>query len=414
MKGKQILCALLCVLALTSAVPAARAAEVQAGVAAGKVGINGRAINNSSAEYPLLVYRDITYFPMTFHLCRFLGLTTEWDAPSRTLIITRTGEAGDYVPDTGHSGRSGSVSATRVDYPVMVNDEGIDNSAAKYPLLNYSGVTYFPLTWAFAVDSFGWDYRWDAENGLRIDSSGGTPYVTPPIVNPANPPISTGERTDGEMINSASRAWSSAAWGSSPEELTVETEDWSLEGIKKAIGAGLEAHVRGTLLEGRLTEVALSGSFQLPAGAAYSAGGPAPLRDLRNQLQGQRPVVGEADGPLAGLEALQPPGKGLHGLRPRVEADVALGRGELDQIVPPPVGGHAPGDFLLRLRQGGADGAVHLTQIGLYILRLAEDVLLDGLWRLPAVVVLIGIAERPSALGAYPHDSVPPHRIKVF
>ena len=233
MKGKQILCALLCVLALTNAVPAARAAEVQAGVAAGKVVINGRAIDNSSAEYPLLVYRDITYFPMTFHLCRFLGLTTEWDAPSRTLIITRTGEAGDYVPDTGHSGRRGSVSATRVDYPVVVNDEGIDNSAAKYPLLNYSGVTYFPLTWAFAVDSFGWDYRWDAENGLRIDSSGGTPYVTPPIVNPANPPISTGERTDGEMINSASRAWSSAAWGSSPEELTVETEDWSLEGIKR-------------------------------------------------------------------------------------------------------------------------------------------------------------------------------------
>ena len=264
MKGKQILCALLCVLALTNAVPAARAAEVQAGVAAGKVVINGRAIDNSSAEYPLLVYRDITYFPMTFHLCRFLGLTTEWDALSRTLTITRTGGAGDYVPDTGHSGRSGSVSATRVDYPVVVNDEGIDNSAAKYPLLNYGGVTYFPLTWAFAVDSFGWDYRWDAENGLRIDSSGGTPYVTPPIVNPANPPISTGELSEAEIINGIMRAWSPSVWSSSPASLTVDlTGEWSLEAVREAIGEALREHVRDT--DRTLTDVAISYTFQLPA-----------------------------------------------------------------------------------------------------------------------------------------------------
>ena len=29
-------------------------------------------------KYPLLVYKDITYFPMTWYNCRMLGLETEW------------------------------------------------------------------------------------------------------------------------------------------------------------------------------------------------------------------------------------------------------------------------------------------------------------------------------------------------
>lgn len=264
MRGKWFLCALLCALLLTETAPAAQAAELQAAVATGAVTINGCAIDNSTAQYPLLVYRDITYFPMTYHLCRFLGLTTEWDDVSRTLTITRTGGTGDYVPDTGHGRKSGSVSVTRVDYPVVVNDETADGG--QWPLLNYGGVTYFPLTWAFAVDAFGWDYAWSPELGLRVDSSSGTPYVTPPIVDPENPPISAGERGEGELINAASRAWATVAWDSSPEDLTVEvTGEWTLEAIREAIGKGLSEHVKGTFLEGRLTEVSIPYTFQLPA-----------------------------------------------------------------------------------------------------------------------------------------------------
>ena len=29
-------------------------------------------------EYPLLMYHDITYFPMTWYNCRMLGLETDW------------------------------------------------------------------------------------------------------------------------------------------------------------------------------------------------------------------------------------------------------------------------------------------------------------------------------------------------
>lgn len=264
MKWKAFLCALLCTLLLAETVPAAQAAGLQASIATGKITLNGQVIDNSTAEYPMLVYKDITYFPMTFYLSRFLGLTTEWDAPSRTLFITRTGGVGDYVPDTGHSRKSGAVSVTRADYAVFVNDREVDNSKAEWPLLNYGAVTYFPLTWAFAVDAFGWDYHWDTKSGLVIDSSGGTPYVTPPIVNPDNPPISTGERSEGEIINGIMRAWSPTIYSSSPENLTVEVSgEWSLAAIKAAIGAALRENIQDASL--KLTDVSIAYSFQFPA-----------------------------------------------------------------------------------------------------------------------------------------------------
>lgn len=271
MKLRRLFCALLCAALLAGTAPAAQAAGLRASVATGKVTINGHAIDNSTAQYPLLVYKDITYFPMTYYLCRNLGLTTHWDNGSRTLCITPNGISAQYVADTGHTPKRGTVAVTRADYTVLVNTEKVDSSRAKWPLLNYSGVTYFPLTWAFAVEKFGWDYHWDEENGLRIDSEDGAstwgPELDiPPIGIVQDPPVSTGERSEGELINSASRAWASAAWGSSPEKLAVDTADWTLEGVKKAIGGALAEHVKGTLLEGRLTEVTIPYTFQYPDG----------------------------------------------------------------------------------------------------------------------------------------------------
>ena len=37
------------------------------------------AYENQHAKYPLLVYQDVTYFPMTYQLTRSLGLVTGWD-----------------------------------------------------------------------------------------------------------------------------------------------------------------------------------------------------------------------------------------------------------------------------------------------------------------------------------------------
>lgn len=158
-------------LALTDLrVKAAR--SVTATVAAGAVTLNGQAVDNAAARYPLLVYQDITYVPMTWDLCRFLGLETRWDGETRTLSIDRSGERGPYVADTGGALRPGqAVAARTVDYVVVVGGETVSGGDTDWPLLSFRNVTYFPLTWRYAVESFGWDYAWDAENGLRIVSN---------------------------------------------------------------------------------------------------------------------------------------------------------------------------------------------------------------------------------------------------
>lgn len=58
---------------------------------------------------------------------------------------------------------------------ITLNRQVIDNEHTEYPFLlyQYKGITYFPLTWEFAVTMFDWDYKWDAVNGLRIDTKNG-------------------------------------------------------------------------------------------------------------------------------------------------------------------------------------------------------------------------------------------------
>lgn len=99
-----------------------------------------------------------------------MGVSTDWNGGSKTLDITAGGARTAYVAETGKK-QSGSVSVTLPSYKISVNGAQINNKEEKYPIFNYNGITYFPLTWAYAVDSFGWSYQWDAVNGLRIDTS---------------------------------------------------------------------------------------------------------------------------------------------------------------------------------------------------------------------------------------------------
>ncbi len=171
-KGLSLaLAVVLCLSLFGGFAPRAQAETLRASIVTAPVTLNGQKIDNSSAQYPLLLYSNITYFPMTWHLSRFMGVKADWNEAKRELRISATGERGPYVPDTGHGAKSGRVSAVRPEYAIVLNDAYINNAVENWPILNYKGVTYFPLTYRFARDLFGWQYQWDPENGLRIDTS---------------------------------------------------------------------------------------------------------------------------------------------------------------------------------------------------------------------------------------------------
>ncbi len=133
------------------------------------VTLNSVPVENSYRQYPLIVYKDITYFPATFYDSRFLGIETKWDS-QKGLFVNDTGISGSYRDYKSKKKNSSVYTAAVAPFAVHVNGKTIDNNKEEYPFLVFRDVTYFPLTWRFARDEFGWSYRFDNKSGLDIRS----------------------------------------------------------------------------------------------------------------------------------------------------------------------------------------------------------------------------------------------------
>jgi hypothetical protein len=133
--------------------------------------VNGQSIDNKYSKYPLFVYKDITYFPMTWNYTQTLGLRTAWSAETGFAI-----SKDESIPfttnvklDTGSYIIPGSTAtATFPEFNVFLNDKWVDNSQEEYPVLTYKDVTYFPMTWNFAVEELGLTTKWDDTEGFSI------------------------------------------------------------------------------------------------------------------------------------------------------------------------------------------------------------------------------------------------------
>lgn len=138
-----------------------------------KVSLNEREYDNSKALYPLLVYKDITYFPMTYHLTRELGLVSGWDPDKGLFIAQNTEDSLNPDPMNAKQSLGSKYKAVIPAYPIYINGQLIDNSKEEYPIFNFRNITYFPLTWHFAVEEFAWGhYSFDSKNGLSISNYG--------------------------------------------------------------------------------------------------------------------------------------------------------------------------------------------------------------------------------------------------
>ena len=132
------------------------------------VTLNGVAIDNIHRQYPLLVYKGMTYFPLTYDDSRFLGLETGWTEVTG-LTVERTNVSAVYKEAlTGSNSRS--LKARTVDFPVTVNGEKAQADGT-YPFLSFRGVTYIPLTWHYCTELFGWEQHFEAKAGLVITAS---------------------------------------------------------------------------------------------------------------------------------------------------------------------------------------------------------------------------------------------------
>lgn len=156
-----------------SATPAL-AADVTVTLPTFPVTLNGVTMEQSKSQYPMLVYKDITYVPMTWADTRLLGLESNWTqqagltiAKAATVQDQKTAQNA-YKPYTTSTANAQSYKAVTASGKITVNGKAITNSSEEYPLLVFRDITYFPLTWRFAVNEFGWQYSFDQKNGLVI------------------------------------------------------------------------------------------------------------------------------------------------------------------------------------------------------------------------------------------------------
>ena len=157
---KKIIAALL--VSLTFFGNSSFAADVEVLIPNYTVVLNDNQIAYKDSLYPLISYKDITYFPMTYEYCRFMGMTTSWVDGEGLWIAYYPGAGAEIYDAPIYETKVNSKynKATLPEYPIYINGRKIDNNTEEYPLLNFRGVTYFPMTWEYANNEFCWNTGW--------------------------------------------------------------------------------------------------------------------------------------------------------------------------------------------------------------------------------------------------------------
>lgn len=148
------------------------AEEVSVRIAPYYTEIDYMSVYNPAVEYPLITYKDITYFPTTYELCTRLGLAVGFDADTG-LYITRHDAAysGDDTKLFGSAWQNSYdtyYTAVIPEYTIHLNGVLIDNAKEEYPILNFRNITYFPMTYRFANEELGFNTEWSPEKGFKM------------------------------------------------------------------------------------------------------------------------------------------------------------------------------------------------------------------------------------------------------
>ncbi len=214
---KKYLSGLLAMALWIALVPVAFATPItfQATVPTFDVTLNGVTVDNSYRQYPLLVYKDITYFPITYDDCRFLGLSTDWSSATGLSIEKTAVSSYAFEQTLNLAKNNNSYQVGIAQFPIKLNGTSIDNKQESYPLLLFRGITYFPLTWQFVVDQFGWSYDFNLQKGLMITS-----YALPPSDGNHHQPIKVTHQFNDVSVHILYNWFKPAA-----NNLTIERND---------------------------------------------------------------------------------------------------------------------------------------------------------------------------------------------
>jgi hypothetical protein len=126
-----------------------------------------RQLPNSLRKYPVVIYKDITYFPMTWSYTHAWGLETNWSGDTGFSIRKSNNGAEPLGNEDVGVNDSQSYVATIANYNVFINDSWVDNSNEEYPIISFRDITYLPMTWNIA-NELGLITSWSSTYGFGV------------------------------------------------------------------------------------------------------------------------------------------------------------------------------------------------------------------------------------------------------
>jgi hypothetical protein len=105
------------------------------------VTVNDRAVDSTLLQYPMIVYNDISYFPLTWNWCRELGLVSSYTNEDGLYIANYARESQNTLDDGSYQAAGTQYTAVIPTYPVYINGQQINNNQEEYPLLNFRNIT---------------------------------------------------------------------------------------------------------------------------------------------------------------------------------------------------------------------------------------------------------------------------------
>lgn len=131
------------------------------------VNVFGKVFDSTYAKYPMLFYKDITYYPLTYTGSRNAGITADFTF-EHGLVINRSDDVGAYPFEITEVRNPDELYANIASGAIIINGIRMYNPVREYPFLIFRDITYFPLTWDLAKVRFGWSYHFDGIKGLAI------------------------------------------------------------------------------------------------------------------------------------------------------------------------------------------------------------------------------------------------------
>ncbi|MHC1747856.1 MAG: hypothetical protein AB9856_05620 [Cellulosilyticaceae bacterium] len=133
--------------------------------------INGMKVDNDCRQYPFIVYKGVTYLPLTYYDSRALGIETVL-TEADGLTLDKTGISGGYRDHRGNQKNRNSQVASLPSFLIKINGKVIANNQQPYPILMLRKIAYLPITTDVAKNQLGIDYQFSEKTGLQLKSSG--------------------------------------------------------------------------------------------------------------------------------------------------------------------------------------------------------------------------------------------------